>query len=151
MICIYKNNLQKKDLEYEDQVFIFNNNISIDIAKEYKLIPLVGDSKNIEIKCLISAYSYFKDKNKKINFKINNNNKKEGILQFCCINSFKKRKLVKSQIDLIIDPENFKIELKEIPEIIKLLEFFNKKNLINLEEYFFGFLINYYFYLKLRD
>lgn len=127
---------------------------------ENKKIYLKELSKVIHVKCnecseidfLKEILNYLGEDDElrevEVELDIVNPKKQEGILQLFCINSFKKRKHIKSVININKNSEKFKIKIKNIKEIIKLFNLIDKMNLIDKKKYFFGFLINYYFYLN---
>lgn len=130
--CFYKN-------DHQDLYLIDENNDKI-------IVPFIKNYDSKEICCLDSIFLYLGlGSEENINFKISSEDRVFDFYQLFCINSFKKRKLISKKIKLDTDPEDFKINTKDIPELICLFNFFKKTNLINCNQYFFGFLINYYF------
>jgi len=142
------NHYFKEPLNQSEEIYLINN-LDENIEERHNIIPLIKNFYSLELDCLNSTYFYFEKKgdlDKHITFKIESRSKIPTDLNFFCINSFKKRKFLYKNISLKIDPENFNIKISNIPELISFFTFFKKTKLINCEEYFFSFLLNFYFY-----
>lgn len=140
-ICLYNIKQDKDSISSEEG----ENNLYLVDGNFNKKIPLIKNYPSIELCCIDSL---FKSKicDEDVNFKISCAYFNKNFHQLICINSFRKRRLINKKINFDTDPQNFIINVKAIPEVIGLFNFFKKTNLINCDQYFFGFLINFYFY-----